>query len=124
MVEQDSNGGSKVSPRGYRSIAAAVRQGLGEAVSVYMMSGWGHRAAERRRIGQEFDRLGVKIFDASRGGRDEPGVIRAALAGIDEQSLRDLSKKALDNMPKVACRGIHAEPTPLGYMRVYPEGEI
>jgi DNA invertase Pin-like site-specific DNA recombinase len=124
MVEQDSKSGSKVSRRGYLSIAAAVRQGLVEAVGVYMMSRWGRRAAERLRIGQEFDRLGVKIFDASRGGPDEPGVIRAALAGMDEQYLRDLSKKALDNMPKVACRGIHAAPTPLGYMRVYPEGEI
>lgn len=27
-------------------------------------------------------------------------------------------------MPEVARSGIHAAPTPLGYMRIYPQGEV
>jgi hypothetical protein len=49
-----------------------------------MMARWGRRAVERLRIGQEFDRLGVAVYDASRGQADTPGLERVIWAGIDE----------------------------------------
>jgi site-specific DNA recombinase len=123
MVRIDSKTGSKVSRVGYGDVAQAVQYGLVEAVGVYMMARWGRRASERLRIGEEFDRLGVDVYDAQRGVPDKPGMIRVVMAGVDEQFLRDLSQKAVDNMPRAARDGRHAAPTPIGYKRVYPEGQ-
>jgi DNA invertase Pin-like site-specific DNA recombinase len=123
MVRQDSKSGSKISRAGYQDIEAAVQHGLVEAVGVYMMQRWGRRARERLRIGEEFDKLKVDVYDAYRGKADTPGMERIIFAGIDEQFLRDLSKKAIDNMPKAARAGKHAAHTPIGYKRVYPQSQ-
>jgi DNA invertase Pin-like site-specific DNA recombinase len=124
LVQQDSKSGSTVSRSGYQAIEAAVRKGLVEAVGVYMMARWGRRARERLRIGEDFDRLGVEVYDASRGKADTPGIERIIFAGIDEQFLRDLSKKAVDNMPKAARDGKYLARTVPGYQRIYPQGEV
>src|SRR5205823_3440749 len=74
-------------------------------------------------IGEEFDKLKVDVYDAHRGKADTAGMERIIFAGIDEQFLRDLSKKAIDNMPKAARNGKHAARTPIGYRREYPQGQ-
>jgi hypothetical protein len=123
MVRVDSKSGSKISRAGYKDIEVAVRYLLVEAVGVYMMARWGRRAKERLRIGEEFDKLGVDIYDAHRGVPDQPGLIRVIMAGVDEQFLRELAAKAVDNMPKAAMDGKHTARTPVGFKRIYPEGQ-
>ena len=123
MVRVDSKSGSKITRTGYGDVEKAVKDGLVEAVGVYMMARWGRRAWERLRIAHEFDRLDVLVYDASRARADVPGLERVIWAGVDEQFLRDLSTKAVDNMPKAARAGKHAAPTPIGYKRAYPQGQ-
>lgn len=124
MIEQDSKEGDKVSRKGYQKIKKAVQQGVIEAVGVYKMSRWGRSAVERLRSGEEFDKLRVPVFDAQRGKADTPGLERVIFAGIDEQFLRDLSWTIVRAMPAAAKDGKHLGPTPIGYKRVYPAGEV
>jgi DNA invertase Pin-like site-specific DNA recombinase len=124
MIEQDSKEGDNVSRKGYQKIKKAVQQGIIEAVGVYKMSRWGRSAVERLRVGEEFDKLRVPIFDAQRGKADTPGLERVIFAGIDEQFLRDLSWTITRAMPAAAKDGKHLGPTPIGYKRVYPAGEV
>ena len=121
MVRTDSKTGSKISRAGYQDVVDAVHSGVIECVGAYMMARWGRNAAERIRICREFFKLDARIYEAARNRFEEPGLESGVSALFVEEYLRDLARKAVDNMPRVARAGKHAAPTPIGYKRAYPQ---
>jgi DNA invertase Pin-like site-specific DNA recombinase len=119
MYRHENKKGGKLNRQGLEDIRQAARLRQIDILIVDSMARLGRRGWPRLCQLEGFDHLGVKVFVASKGRFDEPGVIRYVEAWQDEQYLRDQAAKTIAMMPHAVKAGKHPGPDPIGYLRVY-----
>jgi DNA invertase Pin-like site-specific DNA recombinase len=121
-IDGDERKGHVATRPGYQRIKARVAAGLTEAVFVLHSSRLGRDVAVRIKLQRELKKLRVPIFSAQQGElRDN--LVGGVYALMDQQFSIDLAFKIKNAMPVGVKKGRYPARTPVGYKRIWPEGQ-
>ncbi|HKC72753.1 MAG TPA: recombinase family protein [Chloroflexota bacterium] len=121
-IDGDERKGHIAARRGYQNIKARVEAGLTTAVYVVHSSRLGRDASERMTLSRELRKLGVPIYSVHQGELKDD-LVGGVYALLDQQFSVDLAFKIKNALPQAVKAGQYPARTPLGYKRIWPEGQ-